>query len=57
MKMSNMQRDGYIAGGDFNYTAKPNDDFGFDSDPSIAEEIDLEVDSLGDDEKGSIRRL
>mgnify|MGYP000745664411 FL=1 len=55
--MSNMQRDGYIAGGDFNYTAKPNDDFGFDSDPSIAEEIDLEVDSLGDDEKGSIRRL
>ena len=57
MKMSNMQRDGYIAGGDFNYTAKPSDDFGFDSDPSIAEEIDLEVDSLGDDEKGSIRRL
>jgi hypothetical protein len=57
MKMSNMQRDGYIAGGDFNYTAKPSDDFGFDDDPAIAEEIDLEVDSLGDDEKGSVRRV
>ena len=57
MKMSNMQRDGFIAGGDFNYTPKPSDDFGFDDDPAIAEEIDLEVDSLGDDEKGSVRRV
>ena len=57
MKMSNMQRDGYIAGADVNYAPKPGDDFGFDDDPAIAEEIDLEVDSLGDDEKGSIRRL
>ena len=45
------------ASGDFNYTRKPGDDFGFDSEPAIAEEIDLEVDSLGDDEKGSIKRL
>ena len=52
-----MQRDGFIAGGDFNYTPKPSDDFGFDDDPAIAEEIDLEVDSLGDDEKGSVRRV
>ncbi len=57
MKMSNMQRDGYIAGADVNYAPKPGDDFGFDDDPAIAEEIDLEVDYLGDDEKGSIRRL
>ena len=57
MKMTNMQRDGYIAGGDFNYLDAPDtNEFGFDDAP-IAEEIDLESDFSGDDEKGSIRRL
>jgi hypothetical protein len=50
MEMTNFRKDGYIAGGEFNYLDTPDDD-------GIADVIDLEAaDDLGSD-KGSVRRL
>lgn len=49
MKMTNMNKDGYIAGGDFEYL---NNDDG-----PIAEAIDLEFGESGEDGKGGIRRV
>ena len=52
-KMTNLNKDGYIAGGDFNYLDAPA---GYDdTDDTIAEAIDLE--EFSDDDKGSIRRV
>lgn len=51
MNMTNVNRDGYLAGGDFNYLDSPDDG-------PIAEAIDLELgDVSGDGEKGSVRRV
>ena len=50
MKMTNLNKDGYIAGGDFNYLDAPDDG-------PIAEAIDLEFGDDGDGDKGSIRRV
>lgn len=50
MKMTNLNKDGYIAGGDFNYLNAPDDG-------PIAEAIDLEFGDDGDGDKGSVRRI
>jgi hypothetical protein len=51
-RMTNLNKDGYIAGGDFNYLDAPE---GYDAEDAIAEAIDLE--DFSDDDKGSIRRV
>jgi hypothetical protein len=43
MNMSNLNKDGYIAGGDFEYKTIPTEDF-FPDEAAIAHEIDLEAD-------------
>ena len=43
MNMSNLNKDGYIAGGDFDYKTIPTEDF-FPDEAAIAHEIDLEAD-------------
>jgi hypothetical protein len=50
MKMTNLNKDGYIAGGDFDYLNTPDDG-------PIAEAIDLEFGDDGDGDKGSVRRI
>jgi hypothetical protein len=51
--MTNMSRDKYIAGGDFNYLDAPDTDM----DDAIADVIDLEMVDDDGSEKGSVRRI
>jgi len=53
MQMTNMSRDKYIAGGDFNYLDAPDADM----DDAIADVIDLEMVDDEGSEKGSVRRI
>lgn len=53
MQMTNMSRDKYIAGGEFNYLDAPDSDM----DDAIADVIDLEMVDDDGSEKGSVRRI